>query len=434
MFLHFHTKHIILVLVVVFGPQFISQAQGQGGSSDYFKISGQYRVRPEWRKGYRTLTTDSSTDAFFSGQRARLVFDYKKEALSSRVSIQDARTWGDEEQLKDLAGLQVNELWIELVLKMDFTLKLGRQELAYDDHRLLGNLDWANLTRSHDAAVLKYSNAKHTVQWHLGGAFNQTGEPLSGTAFTLKNYKALAFTWVKKELNKSHTVSALAIVNGMNSTNAISKTMKASYTLGPLYNFNQNGWKALLGAYYQGGKTESNQLLSAYMVNAFAEKRGTKFSAGLGFDYLSGNSDETKADQSHNFSTLYATNHKFYGYMDYFLVIPSDTKQRGLTDAYARFGYAFTKILSATMDIHHVAFAHENNLQALAIRRPAGEEIDIVIEYKPSSVINLQAGYSMMFATKNMERVKGGNASDYNGWAFVMLKVSPTLFLQEFKN
>jgi hypothetical protein len=60
-------------------------------------------------------------------------------------------------------------------------------------------------------------------------------------------------------------------------------------------------------------------------------------------------------------------------------------------------------------------------------------EFDLVMEYQPSAIINLQAGYSMMFATKNMELIKGGNSNNYNAWAFIMLKVSPTFLNCEIK-
>ena len=62
-----------------------------------------------------------------------------------------------------------------------------------------------------------------------------------------------------------------------------------------------------------------------------------------------------------------------------------------------------------------------------------GTEFDLLTGYQPSSLINLQAGYSMMFATKNMELIKGGNSNNFNGWAFIMLKVSPTFFTHEIK-
>jgi len=130
---------------------------------------------------------------------------------------------------------------------------------------------------------------------------------------------------------------------------------------------------------------------------------------------------------------LYATNHKFYGYMDYFINIPSDTKQRGLIDPYLRIGVTAVKNFKATLDIHHFYLANENNYAVNKIQKSLGTEFDFLTEYQPSSLINLQAGYSMMFATKNMELIKGVNSNNYNGWAFIMLKVSPTFFSHELK-
>ncbi|MBA2250663.1 MAG: alginate export family protein [Chitinophagaceae bacterium] len=397
---------------------------------NYFKVSAQYRVRPEFRNGYKTLSTDSSKAAFFVTQRARLIFDYKKDNLQVYTSIQDIRTWGDEEQSKDIPGLAVNELWLELNLKKGFSLKMGRQELIYDDQRLLGNADWSNATRSHDALLLKYINKEKKLNWHIGGAFNQSGEPLFGTDYQLKNYKFLAFSWFKKEFG-NNSLSATAIVNGLNATVPLSKKTFTSFTFGPLYNYKNNKFKALLGAYYQKGNTENNLLLNAYMINAYAELRGKIF-AGLGLDYLSGDDDNTPSNHSNSFSTLYATNHKFYGSMDYFVNIPADTKQRGLIDPYLRLGLISNKKVTTTVDVHYFLLAHENSLSVNKLKRNLGTEIDALIDYKPSPVINFLAGTSILFATKNMELIKGGNKNNYNGWAFIMLKVSPTFLLKEF--
>ena len=401
--------------------------------SDYFKITGQYRLRPELRHGYKTLTPDTAGAAFFIAQRSRLIFDYKKGNLIAHTSIQDIRTWGDEEPSKDISGLSVNELWIELLLKNNFSIKMGRQELAYDDQRLLGNSDWSNATRSHDALLLKYTNKEKKIYWHFGAAFNQNGEPLFGTDYNLKNYKFLGFSWLKKEFATS-SISAIAIVNGLNSSVAASKNMKASLTFGPLYNFKNTNFKAVLGTYYQTGKTDNNLFVGAYMLNAYGEIHNEKLFAGAGVDYLSGSSDKTSSSRSKSFSTLYATNHKFYGYMDYFLNIPADAKQRGLIDPYLRFGITPSKNFKTTVDVHHFYLANENNPGgSKKIQKRLGDEADFLLEYQPSEVINFQAGYSMMFATENMELIKGGSKSNYNGWAFVMVKISPSFFTQESK-
>ncbi len=422
-------KTIILCFLFIYGSR-ISYLNAQDA---YFKVSGQYRVRPEFRHGYRTLATDSSEAAFFVAQRARLAFEYNKDKINIYTSIQDVRTWGDEEQQKDLPGLQVNELWLELALKKGFSLKMGRQELAYDDHRLLGNVDWSNTSRSHDALLLKYLNKEKELNWHLGGAFNQSGEPIFGTNYNLNNYNFLGFTWLKKGFSKAYSnVSAIAILNGLNSLDATSTSPKASFTLGSLYNYQHNKWKGIAGGYYQGGKTAKNQSISAFMTNVYGEYRSNKFFGGIGLDYLSGSTDNTPTEKTQCFSTLYATNHKFYGYMDYFLSIPTDTKQRGLMDAYLRLGTVPCKNVTTTLEAHYFALANES--AAISMKKNLGTELDLLLEYKPTPIINLQLGYSMLFATSNMELLKGGSAGVYNGWAFAMLKVSPTFFTHEFKN
>ncbi len=403
--------------------------------SEYIKISGQYRIRPEYRNGYRTLAFDTTSGESFIGQRARLIVDYKKNKIAFYTSLQDSRTWGDEEQRKDIGRLQFNEAWLELALPQGFSIKMGRQELAYDDHRILGNLDWANLTISHDALLVKYTNKKKDFNWHIGGAYNQVGEPLFGAKYNLKNYKHLGFTWMKKDLTKIHsTLGAMAVMNGMTPTDTFQKAANTSYTIGPVFNFSNKGWKAIAGAYYQTGKTDNNLSISAYMVNGYVEYRKSKLFGGLGTDLLSGNSDNTLTTESNNFSTLYATNHKFYGYMDYFLTFPGDTKQRGLIDMYVRFGIAPKKEFTFTLDVHSFSLANPNNIAAKKIAKGLGQELDLMFDYKPTPIISLQVGYCMMFATKNMELIKGGDVTNYNGWAYVMLKVSPTLFIHEFTN
>lgn len=412
-----------------------AQHIGTPETKDYFKVGGQYRLRTEYRHGYRTLSYDSLAGEAFVGQRTRLTLDYKKNKINVFASLQDSRTWGDEEMKKDIGGLQFNEAWMELSLPVRMTLKMGRQELAYDDHRILGNLDWANLTISHDAAILKYISPKEDLKIHLGGAYNHVGEPNVGTRYTLKNYKHLVFLWAKKDLKEQHSaISVLAVLNGMTPTDTLVKAAYSTYTAGPSFNYSNKGWSVALAGYFQGGETENNLSEEAYMLNSSIGYKKNKLFFGAGYDVLSGNSDNTAAGHTNNFNTLYATNHKFYGYMDYFLSIPTDTKQRGLTDGWVRAGITPGKNYTFTLDVHSFALANANNVAAKKIGKDLGREMDLLFDYKPSPVVAIQAGYCMMFATTNMELIKGGDAANYNAWAYVMVKVSPTFFMHEFTN
>jgi hypothetical protein len=422
------TKQVLAFLCFIATLETIAQ-------QPYFKIASSYRMRSEFRQGYRTLMIDSAKPAFFITQRARLTFDYNKDKIQFFASIQDARTWGDEEMRQDIGTLQVNELWTDLNIIKNWSIKLGRQELAYDDHRILGNLDWANLTISHDAVLLKYNNTEKGLKAHFGAAYNNVGEPLIHTPFILKNYNALGFIWIKKEILNKHNISFLSVINAKKNLLNTKKLTYATLTFGPLYNFNNNKTKAIFGAYYQLGKNENTQSVNAYMINAYGEHKLNKISLGLGIDYLSGDKKNVNSStETQTFNTLYATNHKFYGYMDYFTAIPADTKNHGLIDLYFKTSAQLHQKLNINLDGHSFIFPKKTNNINAKSEHFAGIELDAIGEYKPSNLITLQLGYSAIFPTENMKTVKLGDIKHYNHWAFVMLKVSPTLLIHEFKS
>jgi hypothetical protein len=166
-------KYLSLILL------FASQAFGQ------LTWSGQIRTRSEYRDGAGTLRLNTYDPALFISQRTRLTSAYKSSRVQFQTSIQDVRVWGQDASTISAADgtrLGVHEAWAEisLVNKKDTILpgfveylgiKLGRQELMYDDSRILGNLDWLQQGRRHDALVLKLINKGWRVD--LGMAYNQ---------------------------------------------------------------------------------------------------------------------------------------------------------------------------------------------------------------------------------------------------------------------
>ena len=139
-------------------------------SQAQFTLTGQLRTRTEVRNGLGNLVLKGSKSAVFTSQRTRLNFGYKWDRLTFGASIQDVRVWGqDASSISNADGskLMLHEGWADLVLfnKADTTIKatgidlmsikIGRQELSYDDVRLIGNLDWLQQGRRHDMALLK---------------------------------------------------------------------------------------------------------------------------------------------------------------------------------------------------------------------------------------------------------------------------------------
>src|SRR5688572_33262527 len=126
-------------------------------SKGQFTLNGQVRTRTELRDGTGTLKPSTNKAAFFTSQRTRLTFNYKSNKVILQTSLQDIRVWGQDASTisnADGARLGVHEAWAEILLanrkdtsfKKSFleyiSVKAGRQELLYDDSRLLGNLDW----------------------------------------------------------------------------------------------------------------------------------------------------------------------------------------------------------------------------------------------------------------------------------------------------
>ncbi len=149
-------------------------------------FTGQIRPRAELRSGFGTPKPESYDPAFFISQRSRISFLYQSGRIGFQTSIQDVRVWGQDASTisnSDGAKLALHEAWANFVLynKADtsfspsyfdyLSIKGGRQEIIYDDSRLLGNLDWLQQGRRHDALVVKAK--RKAWQADAGFAFNQ---------------------------------------------------------------------------------------------------------------------------------------------------------------------------------------------------------------------------------------------------------------------
>lgn len=184
-----HTIHALLFLMFLYCSMLIP-AQAQ------FSFTGQLRTRTEIRNGVGNLVPDGSKSAAFTSQRTRFSLGYKWDnRLQFGVVVQDIRVWGQDAStisIADGSRMMLHEGWAELTLlnkndtsfKTKFidqlSIKLGRQELIYDDSRLIGNLDWLQQARHHDMALLKAMH--HGWQIDLGFAYNQNSD-----AFGLTN-------------------------------------------------------------------------------------------------------------------------------------------------------------------------------------------------------------------------------------------------------
>lgn len=398
--------------------------------SSQLKITGEVRPRAEYRDGFKTLRQDGSEPAFFVEQRSRLGIDFKKDKILLKLSFQDIRFWGGASQIHkaDNALFNMNEAWAGYKISDYSTIKVGRMHLDYDNARILGNLAWAQQSRSHDLVKYEYAS-DGGFNLHLGAAFNQetvnaNPEParLFSTFYSgVNNYKSMQYAWVNKKYDEG-SFSFLALSTGYQVADS---TQNFLFTTGPYWKHDFGGLKVEMEGYYQFGKDASDVDISAYMGSlALGTKLGGT-ALWLGGDYLSGNDPD--ATENNAFSPLFGTNHKFYGFMDYFYV-GNPAGNVGLTDLYLKLNFK----LSAKSNL----LAHGHYFMSQATILEGGEEadsylgteLDLVFNSNIDKGVNLKVGFSAMDPSDTMGLIKDGDASKMTFWGWTMLTIKPVLF------
>jgi len=394
-----------------------------------FELQGVIRPRFEYRDGYRVLRTDDTKPAAFISQRTRLQFDFINEKISTRIRLFDYRVWGDQEWKKDISSVGIHEAWAELNLSKTSKLKFGRQELKYDNSRLISPVNWNQIGAAHDALIYKFR--KSGWELDLAIAWNQSSELISGNAYLIELsqyfYKNLNILWLSKKMDKL-TLSILNIIDGYQDTTNVDK-LNYRFTSGLIADYKLDKLQTTARAFYQGGTLKSGEKVSAYYLNSDISYAATNnIKALIGFELLSGNDGfDTLNTTSNAFDVLYGARHKFNGRMDYFLT-PASTRGAGLINPYAKLEW---KMAQSTVFLteYHVFFLQNNLIyNGVIVDKFLGHEIDFSFTKSFEKYIHLSAGYSMMFATNSMEVLKGGSNDKLNHWAFVMININPVFF------
>jgi len=387
-------------------------------------ISGELRPRAEYRNGYKNLTPNDVDAALFVSQRTRLNTKFISEDYTFFVSLQDVRVWGDVKQLNtsDNNGIAIHEAWGKIKFNPNFAVKLGRQEIIYDDSRMFGNVGWAQQARSHDAVIFKFGNENYKLD--LGFAYNQNGEALFENLYTVEgNYKAMQYAWYHKEWS-DFKASFLVLNNGLQ--NIDDDEIRYSQTYGTHLKYKATDALSFnANAYLQSGKDVADNDLSAYLIGLdLGYKASAKLNLGLGFEIQSGNDNASIGDENNAFTPFYGTNHKFNGFMDYFYV-GNHANNVGLVDIYAKISTKLGEKSSLT------AFVHNFSAQAEIAQdadKQLGTEIDLVYTHKLNKDVTIGAGYSQMLASEGLEAIKNNFSGNGNNWAWLMVTIKPTLF------
>lgn len=337
--------------------------------------------------------------------------------------------------------------------KFPLIAKVGRQELIYGDERLIGAFDWNNFSRTFDTVKLRYEQPKfwvdgfasHVVtirefgpdenrEWTFNNAnWKDTFAGIYGSTTLVPNQTTdLYFLYRNKKENFPVYTDTLG-------NRALAYDIKQEvYTLGARLKSlpgRLNGFDYELEGAYQFGRDNGrigadypNTAGQSLEHSAFAfearggytfEDLGWKPRLGIEYSVASGDSDPND-DQDESFLNLFPTNHKFYGYMDFFawknihnpsasLKFLPDPKVTIQIDGHAFWLYSNE---DAWYRANGVTQVRPVNASARDADSFVGTEVDLTVSYAPVKWLKLQAGYSHFFAGQYVADTAAGPAGN----------------------
>lgn len=367
--------------------------------------------------------------------RTRLLIDYQRPNLETKMSIQHSGVWGQSN-----GNVNVFEAWARLSTKHGLFAQLGRQALAYDDERIIGSNDWSMAGLSHDA--LKFGYEGHGHKAHAVVAYNQNPANInSGSDYYvggLQPYKSMQTLWYHYDFAHLPLEASLLLMNiGMQGGEVDENPHTEWQQVYGAYAKYHPELASLEASYYrQGGRDEHGIKIDAWMASV----KGTltpapTFGFEVGFDYLSG--DEKFAvprggdlglvhhEVIKGFSTVYGSHHEFYGAMDFFYVSTYvNGFTPGLQNAYIGGYVKPLKGLKIGLDYHYLATATKLKEMNMTL----GHELEARVSYQLMKDASVSMAYSYMTGTETMERLKRASDEGSLRWGWISLNLSPRIF------
>lgn len=392
-----------------------------------FDANVQLRPRYEYRNGFKSLLKTGDDPTSFISQRSRLNLNFKQDKLKLKLSLQNVRTWGDvaTTTTADKNGVAVFEAYAEYNFDENWSSRIGRQTLSYDNQRIMGGIDWIQQGQSHDAALVTYKDKRN--QLDLGFAHNANAENLlePKTAYTT-TYKEMQYAWYHTKIKKVN--ASFLFLNAGYQYLKTATDLQTDYiqTYGTYLTYKGEKWDFDLGLYGQSGKSSGTDLSALNIGGNLGYKVSDQFKATLGYEYLSGKDQDDTNTKLKSFTPLFGTNHAFNGFMDYFYV-GNHKNSVGLQDAYLKLDFGIKNVKFSLTP--HVFYA-PNKVVAATVEQDSylGTEVDLTAGYNVYKDVMLVAGYSQMFGSSTLATLKTGDATKTNNWAWLMININPQLF------
>jgi hypothetical protein len=389
-------------------------------------VSGEVRLRTESLRP----VTDARWDNY-TLLRTRLGVTAPVNAnVRAFAQLQDARVFGGTPGTMhgSAAQLDLHQGWIEFSGTFGETglaLRGGRQEIALGNERLIGAVGWSNTGRTFDAARLGAKLPGGRAQADLffatiaeGGTRHRDSNGLG-----LESDRWLAGVYGAARLLDVHLLydenASQGVYRDVDRFTA-GGMLKAPATL-PLVATLEGSYQFGDQTAHAAGMVPIEQDIRAWMVGARLGRNAVvplMPYLGVGVDVLSGDADPL-GDSYRAFNTLYATNHRYYGYIDLFLDPAARTGGRGLVDLMGNAKLALGRS-ALEVDVHRFLLAQPGTLDSRAI----GWELDLTYPFRFADAGRILVGYSLFRNGPAAAPIGLGAEGRTWHWGFVQAGVS----------
>lgn len=412
----------LLILLLLISSNLYSQNE--------WKLSGQLQLRSEIDGRDFSNNTHALT---FASLRTRVGVEKTfSERVNFFVQLQDSRVFGEEASLtSNSANVDLHQGYIKLINLFDWqwSMQAGRFVVSYGTERFLGALDWNYIGRAWDGVRFSFEPGFKLDLFGLtqSESVGYIAAPSPG----IYQYPDLAtpsrslygfYAGFPVNLNR---VEFIGYYDINRITSGTDDYALKRFNLSGTYYGNYNRFSTILELGYQFGK-QLGENISAYLLSAQGIFDATPIlKVGAGIDILSG----TERSGINTYSVQYGTNHKFYGFMDYFPGNPT----RGLTDLYLMALLTpQTSKFSGSFYFHHFA---SNKKFGRIVLLPGGivstenfssygQEIDLTIKYAFVEGTSLTWGGSLFIPGDVMKFLYSGNnytREDTSFWTYLMI-------------
>jgi hypothetical protein len=409
----------------------------------------------------------------FTLQRVRLSFDFDvNKNVAAKMIISDNRTFGGTGSTTGTGELNMTQGTVDLKnlgdispLLENISVRIGRWQMFYGDHRLIGHLNWGNTGRVWDGAKVRWDNKKGSWIELFATEVNAstTGTAPGDSVDTTADDELFWGLYTHFKTPVEGVIAEPYLIIRDRSHDTAESAGEERWTSGlriagkkipslPGFDFKAEqawqtgetkpiGTRTAIGGVLGANNRQSNS------ISAFAGAWGAGYtfsnigwSPRIGYQYAFASGDESPNagdGGDDTFRQLYPTGHARLGYMDFHgwqnliahkIELSAKPSKKLLLKADLWFFEADEEVddwygvggtTTRTGGDQTTIRVGAGGSQLITIDDEYGQELDLTVKYKLFKNFGVVAGYSHYFSGDFMEDTNNGLTRDAD-WAYLM--------------